>query len=70
MLGAARKLGLTVRGSWGTSFRAPSFGEFSPISNVAWNGWGLQNSTAPFPNNANIVISCDPHATVRNRLAL
>ena len=55
-------LGLTVRGSWGTSFRAPSFGEFSPISNVAWNGWGLQNApgAAAFPNNANIVVSCDP----------
>jgi outer membrane receptor protein involved in Fe transport len=55
-------LGLTVRGSWGTSFRAPSFGEFSPISNVAWNGWGLQNASgaAAFPNNAKISIACDP----------
>jgi outer membrane receptor protein involved in Fe transport len=55
-------LGLTLRGSWGTSFRAPSFGEFSPISNVAWNGWGLQNAGggAAFPNNATISITCDP----------
>jgi iron complex outermembrane receptor protein len=51
-------LGLTVRGSWGTSFRAPSFGEFSPISNVAWNGWGLPS--ALFTNNASITIACDP----------
>ena len=51
-------LGLTVRGSWGTSFRAPSFGEFSPISNVAWNGWGLP--TGLFTNNASISIACDP----------
>ncbi len=51
-------LGLTIRGSWGTSFRAPSFGEFSPISNVAWNGWGLPS--ALFSNNATINIACDP----------
>jgi iron complex outermembrane receptor protein len=50
-------LGLAFRGSWGTSFRAPSFGEFSPISNVAWNGWGLPNNI--FSNNATIQISCD-----------
>src|SRR4029079_8410690 len=57
-------LGLTFRGSWGTSFRAPNFGEFSPISNVAWNGWGLPSASggAAFQNNANIVISCDPAA--------
>src|SRR5262249_39724238 len=37
-----------------------SFGEFSPISNVAWNGWGLQNAAgaAQFPNNAVIQIAC------------
>jgi outer membrane receptor protein involved in Fe transport len=54
-------LGLTFRGSWGTSFRAPSFGEFSPISNVAWNGWGLQNApgAAQFQNNATIQVACD-----------
>ena len=55
-------LGLTFRGSWGTSFRAPNFGEFSPISNVAWNGWGLQNApgAAQFQNNATIQVACDP----------
>jgi len=54
-------LGLTIRGSWGTSFRAPNFGEFSPISNVAWNGWGLQSASgaAQFQNNATIQIACD-----------
>src|SRR5262249_43467254 len=49
--------GLMLRGSWGTSFRAPSFGEFSPISNVAWNGWGLPNNV--FTNNATISVTCD-----------
>ena len=55
-------IGLTLRGSWGTSFRAPSFGENSPVSNVAWNGWGLQNApgAAQFQNNANIMVACDP----------
>jgi len=47
---------LTIRGGWGNSFRAPSFGEFSPISNVAWNGWGLPSGI--FTNNASIQISC------------
>ena len=28
----------TIRGGWGQSFRAPNFGEFSPISNVTWDG--------------------------------
>ena len=55
-------IGLTLRGSWGTSFRAPSFGEFSLISNVAWNGWGLQNAGggAAFQNNSLIHVVCDP----------
>jgi iron complex outermembrane receptor protein len=30
-----------IRGGWGQSFRAPNFGEFSPVSNVAWNGWNF-----------------------------
>jgi iron complex outermembrane receptor protein len=55
-------IGLTLHGAWGTSFRAPNFGEFSPISNVAWNGWGLQNAGggAQFNNNATIQVACDP----------
>ena len=31
----------TIRGGWGQSFRAPNFGEFSPVSNVAWQGWNF-----------------------------
>jgi outer membrane receptor protein involved in Fe transport len=41
----------TVRGGWGQSFRAPNFGEFSPVSNVAWQGWNFgslfANNTVP-----------------------
>ena len=48
---------LTVRGDWGTSFRAPNFGENSLIVNAAWNGFGLP--TAIFSNNAHITIPCD-----------
>ena len=33
---------LTIRGTWGTSFRAPVFGELSPLSNVAIAGQNLQ----------------------------
>ncbi|HMI97694.1 MAG TPA: TonB-dependent receptor [Micropepsaceae bacterium] len=47
---------LTVRGGWGTSFRAPNFGENSLIVNAAWNGFGLPTSI--FSNNASISISC------------
>ena len=32
---------LTIRGGWGKSFRAPNFGEYSPVSNVAWQGWNF-----------------------------
>src|SRR6185503_5328310 len=32
---------LTIRGTWGTSFRAPVFGELSPLSNVAIAGQNL-----------------------------
>ena len=47
---------LTVRGGWGQSFRAPNFGEFSPVSNVAWQGWNFGQN---YPQNATpITISC------------
>jgi len=49
-------VGLTIRGGWGNSFRAPNFGEFSPISNVGWNGWGLPAGV--FSNNATISVTC------------
>jgi iron complex outermembrane receptor protein len=48
---------LTIRGGWGTSFRAPNFGENSLISNAAWNGWGLP--AALFTNNSTIQVTCD-----------
>ena len=32
---------LTIRGTWGNSFRAPSFGETSALANVAINGQNL-----------------------------
>jgi outer membrane receptor protein involved in Fe transport len=31
----------TIRGTWGNSFRAPTFGELSPLANVAINGHNL-----------------------------
>jgi outer membrane receptor protein involved in Fe transport len=34
---------LTIRGTWGTSFRAPVFGELSPLANVAIAGQNLDN---------------------------
>jgi iron complex outermembrane receptor protein len=34
---------LTIRGAWGTSFRAPVFGELSPLANVAIAGQNLGN---------------------------
>jgi outer membrane receptor protein involved in Fe transport len=46
----------TIRGGWGNSFRAPNFGENSPISNVAWQGWGLPSGV--YVNNASIEITC------------
>ena len=37
----------TIRGTWGTSFRAPVFGELSPLSNIAIAGWNLPDGLAP-----------------------
>src|SRR5262245_41538950 len=46
---------LTIRGGWGQSFRAPNFGEFSPIASVTWDGWNL----AAYPQNSVAVpITC------------
>jgi iron complex outermembrane receptor protein len=47
----------TIRGGWGNSFRAPNFGENSPISNVAWQGWNLPSGV--YVNNTTIQIVCD-----------
>ena len=37
---------LTIRGTWGTSFRAPAFGELSPLANVAIAGQNLGSFAA------------------------
>jgi len=36
-------IGLTIRGAWGTSFRAPTFGEISPFANVLIQGFNVGN---------------------------
>jgi hypothetical protein len=47
---------LTIRGGWGQSFRAPNFGEFSQISNVAWQGWNFGSLYAQ--NTVTLDIAC------------
>jgi iron complex outermembrane recepter protein len=47
---------LTIRGGWGQSFRAPNFGEFSPITNVTWQGWNLDQVYTQ--NDANLNVLC------------
>jgi hypothetical protein len=47
-------LGVTVRGAWGTSFRAPGFGELSPLANNAIAGW----NSALFPQSSTINVNC------------
>jgi len=37
-------IGLTIRGAWGTSFRAPFFGETSALANVAITSWNVTTS--------------------------
>jgi len=49
-------IGLTLRGSWGTSFRAPGFGEVSTLANNAIAG---QNINAIFAQPNSITITCD-----------
>lgn len=51
-------IGLTVRGTWGSSFRAPGFGEISPLAN---NNIQMQNSSQAVANTA-ITITCDTPA--------
>src|SRR5262249_10380028 len=47
---------LTIRGGWGQSFRAPNFGEVSPIASVTWDGFNLGQV---YPqNNPPVPISC------------
>jgi iron complex outermembrane receptor protein len=47
---------LTIRGGWGQSFRAPNFGEFSQVSNVAWQGWNFGQLYSQ--NTVPITVSC------------
>jgi iron complex outermembrane receptor protein len=49
-------IGLTVRGAWGQSFRAPGYGETSAITGFVVQGWALP--PAVFVNNNNITIAC------------
>jgi len=49
----SQDIGLTIRGSWGTSFRAPGYGEVSPLAN---NNIQAQNSAVS--GNAAINIVC------------
>ena len=48
-------IGFTVRGSWGTSFRAPGFGEISTLANNAIAGQNIPTIIAGTP----ISITCD-----------
>jgi outer membrane receptor protein involved in Fe transport len=49
---------LTIRGTWGTSFRAPVFGELSPLANVAIAGQNLGSNLAQSPGD--ISAGCGP----------
>src|SRR5258705_4054384 len=44
-------IGLTVRGAWGTSFRAPFFGETSALANVSIQPWNVLTNTSNDPIN-------------------
>ena len=51
----SQDVGLTIRGAWGTSFRAPNFGETSPLANNNVQGWNIPTI---FAQSANITIDC------------
>ena len=50
---------LTFRGGWGTSFRAPNFGENSLLVNAAWNAFGLPPAVFTTSGGATIALQCD-----------
>lgn len=53
-------IGLTIRGSWGTSFRAPGYGELSALLN---NAIAAQNPIDTSLNpNSNITVNCNAPA--------
>jgi outer membrane receptor protein involved in Fe transport len=45
----------TIKGAWGSNFRAPNFGENSPVANVAINGWNMGGGLA---NSGNTINAC------------
>jgi len=45
----------TIKGAWGSNFRAPVFGETSPVANVNIQGWNLGGTLA---NAANVISTC------------
>jgi iron complex outermembrane receptor protein len=52
----SENLGLTLRGAWGQSFRAPDYAETSPTAGFRMQGWGMP---AVFTNTATVSIICD-----------
>lgn len=50
--------GLTIRGAWGTSFRAPGFAEESPLAKTAIAAW----NSSLFAQNSLINVNCNPAA--------
>ena len=52
-------LGLIIRGAWGTSFRAPSFGETSPLANNNIQGWNINQI---FAQGNSITVNCPADA--------
>ena len=48
--------GLTLRGAWGQSFRAPDYAETSPTAGFRMQGWGMPSV---FTNTATVSIICD-----------
>jgi len=49
--------GVTVRGAWGQSFRAPDYAETSPTAGFRMQGWGLPANV--FQNTATVSIICN-----------
>src|SRR5258706_867233 len=52
----SQDFGLTIRGAWGQSFRAPDYAETSPTAGFRMQGWAMPSV---FLNTATVSISCD-----------
>lgn len=50
--------GVTIRGAWGTSFRAPGFAEESPLAKTAIAAW----NSPLYAQNTTIALNCNPAA--------